>query len=113
MSIGYTWEQLYGAVLALTHSDGALQHRLARASRALDKLTPEDFPDEERRAAYTTLVQALRPRAPQSVHGTVAPSPAALSPDQAHALAEQLLRLYTDVTRLEEQHYRSFSARDL
>jgi AbrB family looped-hinge helix DNA binding protein len=30
MSIGYTWEKLYGAVLALAHSDGTLQHRLAR-----------------------------------------------------------------------------------
>jgi hypothetical protein len=27
MSIGYTWEKLYDAVLALAHSDGTLVHR--------------------------------------------------------------------------------------
>jgi len=31
MSIGYTWEKLYGAMLALACSDGTLQHRLASA----------------------------------------------------------------------------------
>jgi hypothetical protein len=47
------------------------------------------------------------------VYGTVVPAPARLPLDHARAIAEQLLRLYTDVTRFEEQHYRSFSARDL
>jgi hypothetical protein len=113
MSIGYTWEKLYGAVLVLTHSEGTLQHRLASAYRALHMLTPEDFPDEELRAAYVRLVHALRTCEPERVHGTLAPAPAVLRPDQARVLAEQLVLLYTDITRLEEQHYRSLSARDL
>ena len=60
MSIGYTWEKLYSAVLALACSDGTLQHRLARACRELHMLTPDDFPDDELRAEYARLVQALR-----------------------------------------------------
>ena len=113
MSIGYTWEKLYGAVRALAHSDGTLQDRLACAYCAMDMLTPEDFPEEELRKAYTTLVHAWCPGERERVQGTVVPSPAVLRPDQARAIAEKLLLLYTDVTRFEEQHYRSLSARDL
>jgi len=105
MSIGYTWEKLYGAVLALACSEGTLQDRLASAYRAMPMLTPTDFPEDELRAAYTRLVGAWRTGAPRRGHGPVPPSPAVLSPDQAQALAEQLLRLYTDVTRIEEQYY--------
>ena len=113
MSIGYTWEKLSDAVLALACSDGTLQHRLARAYRAMDILTPDDFPDDELREAYAKLVHAWRPGEPGDVEGTVAPARAALRPDQARAIAEKLLLLYTDITRFEEQHYRSLSARDL
>ena len=113
MSIGYTWEKLYDAVLALACSDGTLQYRLARAYRAMHMLTPDDFPDDELRAEYARLVQALRPEEAGGVEGTVAPTPVALRPDQARAIAETLLRLYTEITRLEEQHYRSLSSRDL
>ena len=113
MSIGYTWEKLHGAVLALARSDGTLQHRLASAYRAMHMLTLDDFPDDELREAYARLVQALRPGEPGSVEGTVVPARAALRPDQARAIAEKLLLLYTDITRFEEQHYRSLSARDL
>ena len=81
MSIGYTWEKLYGAVLALARSDGTLQHRLASAYRAMHMLTPGDFPDDELREAYARFVQALRPGEPGGVAGTVAPSPAVLRPD--------------------------------
>ena len=94
MSIGYTWEKLYGAVLALVHSDSTLQDRVASAYRAMHMLTREDFPDEELQEKYARLVQAWRP-------------------DQARAIAETLLRLYTEITRREEQHYRSLSSRDL
>ena len=113
MSIGYTWEKLYGAMLALTHSDGTLQDRVASASRAMQMLTPEDFPDEELRRAYTTLVQSWRTGPHGRVHGTVVPAPALLPLDHARTSAEQLLRLYTDVTRFEEQHYRALAARTL
>ena len=60
MSIGYTWEKLYGAVLALVHSEGPLEHRLASAYRAMHMLTPADFPDEDLRTDYPTLVHAWR-----------------------------------------------------
>ena len=113
MSIGYTWEKLYSAVLALVRSGGTLQHRLARAYRAMHMLTSDDFPDDELRAAYARLVQALRPEEAGGVEGTGAPSPVVLRPDQARAIAETLLLLYTAITRLEEQHYRSLSSRDL
>ena len=112
MSIGYTWEKLYGAVLALARSDGTLQHRLASAYRAMHMLTLADFPDDELREAYARFVQALHPGEPGGVAGTVAPSPAVLSPDQTRALAEKLLLLYTEITRLEERHYRSMPLRD-
>jgi hypothetical protein len=113
MSIGYTWEKLYGAVLALVESDSTLQDRVASAYRAMHMLTPEDFPDEELQEKYARLVHALRPREPGGLEGSVAPSPALLSPDQARAMAETLLLLYTEITRLEEQHYRSLPSRDL
>ena len=114
MSIGYTWEKLYGAVLALARSDGTLQDRLASASRAIHMLTPDDFPDDELRVEYARLVHAWRPgEEPEGVEGTVALSPAVLSPDQTRALAEKLLLLYTEITRLEERHYRSIPLRDL
>jgi hypothetical protein len=113
MSIGYTWEKLYGAVLALACGDGTLQDRLASAYRAMHMLTLDDLPDDELREAYARLVQALRPGEPGGVAGTVAPSAAVLRPDQARAIAEELLLLYTDITRFEEQHYRSLSPRDV
>jgi hypothetical protein len=113
MSIGYTWEKLYSAVLALARSGGTLQHRLAWAYRAMHMLTTDDFPDGELRAAYARLVQALRPEEAGGVEGTVAPFPVVLSPDQARVIAETLLLLYTAITRLEEQHYNSLSRRDL
>jgi hypothetical protein len=77
MSIGYTWEKLSDAVLALACSDGTLQHRLARAYRAMDILTPDDFPDDELREAYARLVHAWRPGEPGDVEGTAAPALAA------------------------------------
>src|SRR6266478_1196747 len=43
MSIGYTWEKLYRAVLALACSGGTLQHRLAMAYREIHMLTSDDF----------------------------------------------------------------------
>jgi hypothetical protein len=113
MSIGYTWEKLYSAVLALARSGGTLQHRLAWAYREMRMLTIDDFPDGELRAAYARLVQALCPEEAGGVEGTVAPSPIVLRPDQAQVIAETLLLLYTDITRLEEQHYNSLSSRDL
>jgi len=113
MSIGYTWEQLYGAVLALACSDGTLQERLASAYRAMHILTLADFPDDELREAYARFVQALHPGEPGGVAGTVAPSPAVLRLDQARPIAEKLLLLYTDITRFEEQHYRSIPPRDV
>ena len=113
MSIGYMWEKLYGAMLALARSDGTLQGRLASAYRAMYMLTPKDFPDDELQKAYAVLIHAWRPEEPGGVEGTVTPSPAVLSPDQARVIAEKLLLLYTDITRLEEQHYRSLSSRDL
>ena len=73
----------------------------------------DDFPDEELRKDYTTLVYAWRPGTHQRRHDTAPALPAVLPLDQAHAIVEQLLRLYTDITRLEEKHYRSFSAHDL
>src|SRR5467141_354334 len=90
MSIGYTWEKLYGAVQALACSDGTLQDRLASAYRAMDMLTPTDFPEDALRDAYVRLVEAWRTGAPRRGHGTVVPSPAVLLPDHAPALAEQL-----------------------
>jgi hypothetical protein len=113
MSIGYTWEKLYGAVLALVQSDSTLQDRVASAYRAMHMLTREDFPDEELQEKYARLVHAWRPREPGGLEGSVAPSPALLSPDQVRAMAETLLLLYTEVTRLEEQHYRTLPSRDL
>ena len=113
MSIGYTWEKLYGAVQALACRDGTLQDRLASAYRAMAMLTPTDFPDDELRTVYTRLVEVWSTGEPQRASGTIAPSPAVLPPDHAHALAEQLLRLYTDVTRVEEQYYRTLRPRDL
>jgi len=112
MSICYTWEKLYGAVLALACSDGTLQDRLASAYRAMHMLTPNDFPDDELREEYARLVHTWRPGEPGGVEGTVAPSPAVLSPDQARVIAEKLLLLYTEITRLEERHYRSMPLRD-
>ncbi len=53
------------------------------------------------------------PSPPDSPGRTVAPSPAVLPPDHAPALAEQLLRLYTDVTRYEEHYYRTLRPRAL
>ena len=112
MYIGYTWEKLSDAVLALACSDGILQHRLASAYRAMSILTPDDFPDDELREEYARLVHTWRPGEPGGVEGTVVPSPAALSPDQARVIAEKLLLLYTEITRLEERHYRSMPLRD-
>ena len=113
MSIGYTWEKLYGAMLALARSDGTLQDRLASTYRVLHMLTPDDFPGDELQKAYAVLIHAWRPEEPGGVEGTVASSPAVPSPDQARVIAEKLLLLYTDITRLEEQHYNSLSLRDL
>ena len=100
-------------MLALACSDGTLQHRLASAYRALHMLTPDDFPGDELQKAYAVLIHAWRPEEPGGVEGTVASSPAVPSPDQARVIAEKLLLLYTDITRLEEQHYNSLSLRDL
>jgi len=112
MSIGYTWEKLYGAVLALARSDDTLQHRLTSAYHAMHMLTPDDFPDDELREEYARLVHTWRPGESGGVEGTVAPSPAVLSPDQARVIAEKFLLLYTEITRLEERHYRSMPLRD-
>jgi hypothetical protein len=113
MSIGYTWEKLYDAVLALACRDGTFQHRLVSAYHAMDRLTSDDFPDDDLREAYARLVHALRPGEPGNVEGIDAPSLAVLRPDQARALAETFLLLYTEITRLEERHYRFLPPHDL
>jgi hypothetical protein len=113
MSIGYTWEKLYGAVLTLARSDGTLQDRLTSAYRAMHILTPPDFPDDELQDEYAKLIHIWHPEEPGGLEGTVAPAPAGLSPDQARAIAEQLLLLYTETIRVEERHYRSLAVRHL
>ncbi len=99
-------------VLALACSDDTLPHRLASAYRAMDMLTPDDFPDDELRAECARLVHAWRPGESGGAEGTVAPLPAVLSPDQVRAIAEKLLLLYTEITQLEERHYNSLPLRD-
>jgi hypothetical protein len=113
MSIGYTWEKLYDAVLALACSDGTPQHRLVRAYRAMHILTPADFPEDDLREAYARLVHVLRPEEPGEVEGPAARSLAVLRPEQARALVETLLLLYTEITRLEERHYHFVPPHDL
>src|SRR5262245_19570521 len=107
MSIGYTWEKLYGAVLALATSDGPLPQRLADASVQMQTLTPADFPDEDLRADYHTILQALTPGTPGGSQGSPPVSPAVLSPQEASTLGALLLALYTEITRLEERYYRT------
>lgn len=92
---------------SLACSDGTLQDRLASAYRAMYMLTLDDFPDDELREAYARIVQVLRPGESGGIAGAVALSPVVLCPDQARAVAEKLLLLYTNITRFEEQHYRS------
>jgi len=91
----------------LACSDGTLQDRLASAYRAMYMLTLDDFPDDELREAYARIVQVLRPGESGGISGAVALFPVVLRPDQARAVAAKLLLLYTNITRFEEQHYRS------
>ncbi len=107
MSIGYTWEKLYGAVLTLARSDGPLPHRLTRAILQLPTLHATDFPDADLWATYRTLRHALTPGAPGGPPGPTPASPAVLRPQEASHLVETLLGLYTDITRCEERHYRT------
>jgi len=107
MSIGYTWEKLYGAVLALASSGGTLQQRLAGAYLQMQTLTPADFPDEDLGKDYTTIIHALTTGDPVGSKGSTPAAPAVLSPQEARTLVETLLVLYTEITRLEERHYRT------
>ncbi len=107
MSIGYTWGKLSGAVLTLASSDGTLPQRLASALREIQTLQSADFPDEALWQDYQTLLRALTPGAPGGAQGHTHAAPAVLRPQEARPLVERLLGLYTDITRLEERHYRT------
>ena len=107
MSIGYTWGKLSGAVLTLASSDGALQQRLASALLEIQTLQSADFPDEDLWNDYQTILHALPTGAPGGSQGSTHASPAVLRPEEARPLVEILLGLYTEITRLEERHYRT------
>jgi hypothetical protein len=111
MSIGYTWEKFYGAVLTLARSEGTLPQRLAKAYEHIAMLTSDDFSDDELWDAYTSLVHALRAGTPGEVEGRGSTSLLVLRLDHAAKIVETLLHLYTELTRLEERHYRDLPMR--
>jgi len=111
MSIGSTWEKLYGAVWLLASSDGTLQQRLSRAYAQMATLTSDDFPDDELWEDYKILVYALRPGVPGGTEGRVPASPGVWYREQADKSVEMFLHLYTEITRLEERLYRDLPLR--
>jgi hypothetical protein len=96
MSTKYPWEKFYQASQCLC-GPGSIQQRLAGAAQYLGRLRPtEHFPWPTLRSRFTSVLEALT-RA-----GSYETSAAALSDHESVHLAEEIVAILIELTRLEE-----------
>ncbi len=100
MSLNYTWEKLFVAVLSMAKSDSSLQDRLVGAYLSFHTLRDEDFPEGELRESFQEITHALTWRPARGDEGTVRATTHLMGDQEAGELVEKIVSLYDEVTRL-------------
>jgi hypothetical protein len=86
-------ERLSLAVDALASSASPIQQRLLHAGITLVPLLPEDFDDGEQREEFVSIMAALSAVEPVGDEGALEATTAAMSDDEAVALASRISTL--------------------
>jgi hypothetical protein len=95
MSEGYIRQVLWEAVNSLATSAAPLQKRLEWAAISLIKLQREDFENAKKDLAlYTAIKDTLTALEPVGEEGSIVATTAAMSDEQAEAVAKQILELH-------------------
>ena len=100
MSLSYTWEKLFVAVLGMAKSDESLQDRLMGAYLSFHTLRDEDFPEGDLRKSFHEIRYALTLRPAKGDEGTVRASTRLMRNKEAGELIEKIVSLYDEVARL-------------
>jgi len=100
MSLNYTWEKLFVAVLGMAKSDESLQDRLVGAHLSFHTLRDEDFPEGELRKSFQEIMYALTLRPAREDKGTVRASTRLMRNKEAGELVEKIVSLYDEVAQL-------------
>ena len=100
MSLNYTWEKLFVAVLSMAKSDSSLQDRLVGAYLSFHTLRDEDFPEGELRESFQEITHALTWRPARGDEGTVRATTHLMGDQEAGELVEKIVSLYDEVARL-------------
>lgn len=101
MSIDYTWEKLYAAVLILASGTGSIQERLCNAyADSLMRLQDRnDFP-VEMRDDFEAIQNELTAVQPLGDEGSIKASTNAMTDDKASEIAEKIVLMYDQITRM-------------
>ena len=100
MSLNYTWEKLFVAVLGMAKSDESLQDRLVGAHLSFHTLGDEDFPEGELRESFQEIMHALTWRPAKGDEGTVRATTSLMGNQEAAELVEKIVSLYDKVAQL-------------
>jgi hypothetical protein len=103
VDIGYVWERLYSAVLSLAAGTGGIRDRLFYALFLnLDRLSPEEFPEELTDEAQALFAAMTRVKDPGGLdEQTYKLSLDAMTDDEAVGHAEKLVGMLDEVVKLE------------
>lgn len=100
MSLSYTWEKLFVAVLSMAKSDASLQDRLVGAYLSFHTLQDENFPEGELRESFKEIKFQLTMRPAKGNEGTVRASTRLMKDKEAGELIEKIVSLYDEVAQL-------------
>jgi hypothetical protein len=90
----YIREKLWQAVHVLATGDRSLQDRLFYAAQFLERLRPEELPDEIR-DDFRTILDGLTDCEPVGTESAIRATTTRLKPEDAKKLAEQIVSMYT------------------
>lgn len=100
MSLNYTWEKLFVAVLGMAKSESSLQDRLVGAHLSFHTLRDKDFPEGELRGSFQEIMHALTWRPAKGDEGTVRATTSLMGNQEASELVEKIVSLYDEVAQL-------------
>ncbi|GLV61179.1 hypothetical protein KDH_79950 [Dictyobacter sp. S3.2.2.5] len=100
MSLSYTWEKLFVAVLGMARSEASLQDRLMGAYLSFHTLRDADFPKDELRTSFQEITHALTSQPAKGNEGTVQATTSLMGDQEAAELIEKIVSLYDEVAQL-------------
>ena len=102
-SAAYALRTMADAAEALETGAGTVHDRLFEAFTLLARISPQDIPDGDLRAAFAELMAALTSESPKGTEGRLVATLKVIDEDQAQSIARAIVDLYHALGRLHER----------